>query len=289
MRQHGRRLRLLAVILGLSLVAAACGDDDDAETAPEGDTTAPEEDTGGGAELENLVSDGVLTVGTELPAPPFWIGDDYDSIEGGFEVDLSRAIAERLGLDDVEFVEMPFAGLVAGQECPCDIDFSQVTITDERAEVVDFTEPYFDADQGVLAAPGVTVETAEEAKAIQWGAQINTTGADFVTNTIQPDSELQVYNTTVDAFTALTAGQIDAVLLDVPIVLGAVNEGQVGEAQVIAQFKTGEQYGGVVAKDSPNTAVFDEVIVELKDEGVIGDLLEEYFGADPGEIPVIDI
>ncbi len=287
MRQHGRWLQLLAIFLGLSLVAAACGDDDDDTTTPEDDTTAPEDDAAA-AEID-LVSEGVLTVGTELPAPPFWIGEDYDSIESGFEVDLSRAIAEKLGLDEVDFVEMPFAGLVAGQECPCDIDFSQVTITEERAQVVDFTEPYFDADQGVLAAPGVTVETAEDARAIQWGAQTNTTGADFVTNTIQPDSELQVYNTTVDAFTALTAGQIDAVLLDVPIVLGAVNEGQVGDAEVIAQFKTGEQYGGVLAKDSPNTAVFDEVIVELEDEGVISDLLEEYFGADPDEIPVIDI
>jgi ABC-type amino acid transport substrate-binding protein len=128
----------------------------------------------------------------------------------------------------------------------------------------------------------------EDAKAIQWGAQINTTGASFVIDTIQPDSELQVYNTTVDAFTALTAGQIDAVLLDVPIVLGAVQEGQVGDAEVIAQFKTGEQYGAVLAKDSPNTPIFDEAIETLRDEGVISDLLEEYFGADPGDIPVVE-
>jgi polar amino acid transport system substrate-binding protein len=286
-RQHGRWLRLLAIFIGVGLIAAACGDDDDDTTTPE-ETTAPEDDAAGAAELD-LQSEGVLTVGTELPAPPFWLGDDYDSIEGGFEVDLAQAIADNLGIDEVDFVEMPFAGLVAGQECSCDIDFSQVTITDERAEVVDFTEPYFDANQGVLAAPGVTVETVEDAKAIQWGAQTNTTGALFVTDTIQPDSELQVYNTTVDAFTALTAGQIDAVLLDVPIVLGAVNEGQVGDAEVIGQFETGEQYGAVLAKDSPNTAVFDEVIVELQDDGTISGLLEEYFGADPGEIPVIDI
>jgi polar amino acid transport system substrate-binding protein len=285
-RQHGRWLRLLAIFIGLSLVAAACGDDDDDTTTPD-ETTAPGEEGAGAAELD-LVTDGVLTVGTELPAPPFWIGDDYDSIEGGFEVDLARAIADNLGIDEVEFVEMPFAGLVAGQECPCDIDFSQVTITDERAQVVDFTEPYFDANQGVLAAPGVTVESAEDAKAIQWGAQINTTGATFVLDTIQPDSELQVFNTTVDAFTALTAGQIDAVMLDVPIVLGAVDEGQVGDAQVIGQFETGEQYGAVLAKDSPNTAVFDEVIVELRDDGTIDGLLEEYF-PEQVDVPVIDI
>jgi polar amino acid transport system substrate-binding protein len=267
--------------LALAIAVGSCGDDDDDDGA------APE--SGGGEGEIQLIEEGVLTVGTELPAPPFWIGDDYDSIEGGFEVDLARAIAEELGIDEVTFVEMPFSGLVAGQECPCDIDFSQVTITEERAEVVDFTVPYFDADQGVLAAPGVSVTTIDEAKAIRWGAQINTTGASFVTDTIQPATELQVYNTTVDAFTALTAGQIDAVLLDVPIVLGAVNAGQVGDAEVIAQFKTGEQYGGVLAKDSPNTPIFDEAIETLRDEGVISDLLEEYFGADPTDIPVVEV
>lgn len=268
---------LLTLVL---LVAAACGDDDDDDA-----TTATDDGAAGGVEL---VEEGVLTVGTELPAPPFWIGDDYESIEGGFEVDLARAIADNLGIPDVQFVEMPFAGLVAGQECACDIDFSQVTITDERAQVVDFTVPYFDADQGVLAAPGVTVATLDDAKAIQWGAQINTTGGSFVIDTIQPDTELQIFNTTVDAFTALTAGQIDAVLLDVPIVLGAVQAGQVGDAEVIARFPTGEQYGAVLAKDSPNTPIFDEAIEALRDEGVISDLLEEYFGADPGDIPVIE-
>jgi polar amino acid transport system substrate-binding protein len=288
MRQHSRWLRLLALFLGLAIVAAACGDDDDDEAGePEEPEDTTETTEAAGAELD-LMTEGVLTVGTELPAPPFWEGEDYDSITGGFEVDLANAIAERLGIDEVEYVEMPFTGLVAGQECPCDINFSQVTITDERAEVVDFTEPYFDANQGVLAAPDVTVESAEDAQAIQWGAQANTTGAIFVEQEVQPDSELQAYNTTVDAFTALNAGQIDAVMLDVPIVLGAVEEGQVGDAQVIGQFETGEQYGAVLGKDSPNTAVFDEVMTELQEDGTIDGLLEEYF-PEAVEVPVIEM
>jgi polar amino acid transport system substrate-binding protein len=276
-----RKLTAGLLALTLAMVGAACGDDDDDDGA------APE--SGGGDGEIQLLEDGVLTVGTELPAPPFWIGDDYDSIEGGFEVDLAQAIADNLGIDEVTFVEMPFAGLVAGQECPCDINFSQVTITEERAQVVDFTVPYFDADQGVLAAPDVTVTTLDEAKAIRWGAQINTTGATYITDIIQPDTEGQIFDRTVDAFTALTAGQIDAVLLDVPIVLGAVQAGQVGDAEVVAQFKTGEQYGAVLAKDSPNLPIFDEAIETLRDEGVISDLLEEYFGADPADIPVIEV
>ena len=186
-------------------------------------------------------------MGTELPAPPFWIGDDYENLTGGFEVDFSKEVAKRLGINQVKYVEMPFAGLVAGQQCPCDINFSQVTVTPERSKVVQFSESYFDASQGVLADKGVTVASVDDAK-LRWGAQINTTGAAFLADKIQPATEARIYNTTVDTFQALKAGQIDAVMLDTPIVLGAVEAGQVGDAGVVGgEFKTGEVYGAVIA------------------------------------------
>jgi polar amino acid transport system substrate-binding protein len=116
-------------------------------------------------------------VGTELPVPPFWMGEDYDSLTGGFEVDLAKELAKRLNLANTKFVEMPFTGLVAGQQCPCDINFSQVTITEDRAKVVQFTEPYFDANQGILVKKGTKVSSLEEARQLKWGAQLNTTGA----------------------------------------------------------------------------------------------------------------
>ena len=69
-------------------------------------------------------------------------------------MELAQELAKRLELGSVKFVEMPFSGLVAGQQCPCDINFSQVTITEDRAKVVQFTEPYFEANQGILAKRG---------------------------------------------------------------------------------------------------------------------------------------
>ncbi|HEV8163225.1 MAG TPA: transporter substrate-binding domain-containing protein [Actinomycetota bacterium] len=123
---------------------------------------------GGKGRLLALVVLVALAVGTELPAAPFWIGDDYDSLTGGFEVDLAKEIAKRLGLGDTRFVEMPFTELVAGQQCPCDIDFSQVTITPDRAKVVKFTEPYFDANQGILVKKGTKVTSLADAKHLKW-------------------------------------------------------------------------------------------------------------------------
>jgi polar amino acid transport system substrate-binding protein len=275
---RGRGALLVSMVL-VALVAAGCGGDEE----PAG---------GGGGQgagqpaLRDLVSSGVLTVGTELPAPPFWIGRSYDSITGGFEVDLAREIAKRLNLGSVKFVEMPFTGLVAGQRCPCDINFSQVTITEKRDRVVDFTEPYFDANQGILVKKGTKVSSREEAKALQWGVQINTTGAIFLREQLQPAKEPRAYEKTVDAFTALNAGQIQAVLLDTPIVLGAVEEKQVPDGEVAGQFKTGERYGAVVNRGSPNLEAFNQVIRTLKSEGFVDQLFKKYF-SEQAAVPVI--
>jgi polar amino acid transport system substrate-binding protein len=259
------------MLLGL----AACGDNSSSST-----TT-----TGGAGGAFDPMTSGVLTIGTELPAPPFFIGDDYDSLTGGLEYDLSQDIAAKLGLSEAKIVQMPFAGLVAGQKCPCDADFSQVTITDDRAKVVDFSVPYFNADQGVMVKKGTKVATMDDAKALKWGAQVNTTGLEFLQTTVKPGTEPQTYDTTVDAFNALLAGQIDAVLLDTPIVLGAAKDNP--DFEVVAQFKTGEQYGAVLAKDSPNLDAFNAALQSLIDDGTVSELLTKYFGADPTDIPVI--
>jgi polar amino acid transport system substrate-binding protein len=278
MRSVGRRTRSLVLLAMLvALAAAGCGSDEPADTSAQ---------SGGGAKVSGLITDGMLTVGTELPAPPFWIGKDYDHLTGGFEVDLAKEIAKRLGLSSTKFVEMSFTGLVAGQQCPCDINFSQVTITSDRAKVVKFTEPYFDANQGVLVKKGTKVTSLADAKNLKWGAQLNTTGAAYITDTIKPATEARVFNTTVDAFTALNAGQIQAVLLDTPIVLGAVKEKQIPDGEVVGQFKTGERYGAVLNRDSKNLDAFNQVIKTLKSEGFIDQLLQKYF-KDQVTVPVI--
>jgi polar amino acid transport system substrate-binding protein len=272
-----RKGSLLVLVMLVALVGAGCGSDEPTDTGAQ---------AGGGTEVRDLITDGTLTVGTELPAPPFWIGEDYDSLTGGFEVDLAKEVAKRLGLGTTKFVEMPFTGLVAGQQCPCDINFSQVTITEDRAKVVQFTEPYFDANQGILVKKGTKVGSLAEAKNIKWGAQVQTTGALYIAKTIKPTTEARLYDRTVDAFTALSAGQIQAVLLDTPIVLGAVDSKQVPDGEVVGQFKTGERYGAVVNKGSPNLNAFNTVIKTLKSEGFIDQLLQKYF-KDQVSVPVI--
>jgi polar amino acid transport system substrate-binding protein len=276
---RSRRWALLGLVLTVVMVVAGCGGDDNEGSGAQ---------SGAQPQLQDLITPGTLTVGTELPAPPFWIGDDYDHLTGGFEVDFSKELAKRLGINNVKFVEMPFSGLVAGQQCPCDIDFSQVTITPDRDKVVDFTEPYFDANQGILAHKGTKVTNLDDAKKLRWGAQINTTATAYLADKIKPATEARLYDRTTDAFAALNAGQIDAVMLDTPIVLGAVKEKQVKNAEVIGQFKTGEVYGAVVNRGSKNLDAFNKTIKAMKDDGFRDQLFKKYF-ADQAAVPEIPV
>jgi len=270
-----------AVLLSMSLVAglAACGDDDNAETTQ---TTA----SSGGGSAFTPVTDDTLTVVTSLPGPGFWNGDDPSAITGGYEYEIAKALQEGLNMGKLKVVNVSFDQLVAGQVGDYDVALSQVTITDERKQVVDFTEPYFESDQGVLVKAGTQVETVDDAKALQWGVQSGTTGADYVTDTLKPDKEPQVFQDLSAGFAALEAGQVDAFMMDTAIVLAQAAQSN-GAQEVAAQFKTGEQYGGILPKGSDNADAINAILTQLKDDGSLSRFAEQWLGGDPSAIPVL--
>ncbi len=280
-----RKILVALATVTLAVSATACSKDKDDKKSSTSTTAASGE--------VKTIQDGVLTVGTNLPAPGFWEGDDPAEITGGFEYAVAQEIAKRLGLDaGVEVVNVSFDALVAGQAKGFDVAFSQATITDERAEAVDFTSPYFDSDQGILVKEGTTVETLEEAQALKWGIQTATTAQTLLDEQIKPDQEPSVYQETTEAFTALQAGQVDAVMLDTSIVLGVAAEPDSG-LEVVGQFKTGETYGGILAKGSDLTDQISQIIDEMKSDGTLDALYEEWlvpqFGGNPADVPFIPL
>ena len=146
----GGKLLALALTLVLALGLAACGGGDGGESGGAAAAAGPS-----GFRTR---SPGVLTVGTELPNPPFVLGDDLDHLKGGFEVDMVDEIADRLGVERVEWVGFPFTKLVAGARCPCDFAVNGVSILPDRRQRVDFSSPYFTANQGVLVRKGTAVD-----------------------------------------------------------------------------------------------------------------------------------
>ena len=257
--------KLLA--LALTLLLAACGGGGRERVGGTG--------AGPAAPQFRTRTPGVLTVATELPNPPFVLGDDLDHLEGGFEVDMVEAIADRLGVERVQWVGFPFTRLVAGDPCPCDFDVNGVSILPDRQQRVDFSSPYFTANQGVLVRKGTTVTGVADARRLRFGVQEATSGAAYLDKVLKPIRPPRTFASTTAAFMALRAGQVDAVMSDVPIVADAAR--RYPGLAVAGQFKTDEQYGAVLAKGSPNTRPLSEVIDQLRTDGVLDQLFQKYF------------
>jgi polar amino acid transport system substrate-binding protein len=206
--------RLLA--LALTLLLAACGGGSGGQPAAGG--AAP------GTPEFRTRTPGVLTVATELPNPPFVLGDDLNHLKGGFEVDMVNQIARRLGVRRVQWVSFPFTRLVAGDRCPCDFDVNGVSILPDRRQRVDFSSPYFTANQGVLVRRGTAVTGAADARQLRFGVQEATSGAAYLEKVLRPTRPLRTFGSTTAAFRALRSGQVDAVMSDVPIVVDAAHK-----------------------------------------------------------------
>jgi polar amino acid transport system substrate-binding protein len=230
---------------------------------------------------------GQLTVEVNLPAPGWWNGDTPESIADGFEYCMAANIAHRAGLAKVEVVNVAWDALVAGQTKEFDLALSQISITDERKKVVDFSIPYFSSDIGVMVKKGTMVDE-KSIKAMRIGVQQATTGADFVDQKLKPSTPAKVFPDTPSMFTALQAGQIDVAMTDTAIVLGQAAASN-GLFEVVGQYATGETYGALYPKGSPNGKTLDTIIQALKDDGTLNGLSAKYltaaWGADPLAIP----
>jgi polar amino acid transport system substrate-binding protein len=231
-----------------------------------------------------------LRVVTDLPAPGFWNGDTPDDITGGLEDGIAKEVAERLGYDGYTLKNVSFDGLVAGKVKGFDLGLSQVTITKDRAKVVAFTTPYFSSDQGILVNAGTTVDESN-IKTIQWGVQTATTAQTFLKKKVKPDDEPRSYQETTQAFAALQAGQIDAVMLDTAIVLQQAQASD-GAFEVVGQFKTGESYGGIMPKGKNLKKKIDKAIKDMTADGTLAALSEEFLppvlGGDPLKVPYLE-
>jgi polar amino acid transport system substrate-binding protein len=279
-----RKLLWLAVIAAAMFVLGACGGDDEQSSAPAaGGTATASADPA--ADL-NLKSEGQLTVGAEFPVPGF-LELPIDDPKG-FEVDFANAIAQELGVAEVKWVNTPFSGLFSPAPKNFDVAINEITITDERAQVVDFSEPYFSANQGYLVTkggPGEQAKSIAEMKDLQFGFQATTTGGEYIKNEIRPSKEPRQFSTLGAATKALANGQIDAFLMDVAIGSSMIRD-LPDEIAMPGQFETGEQYGVLLQKGNALREKVNEAIASLESSGKIAEMQGQWF---PGteDLPVL--
>src|ERR1700693_2484164 len=241
----------------------------------------------GSVKLETVVP-GALSVRPTLPAPGWWNGDSPDTIKDGFEYCMAANMAYRAGLDRVIVVNRSFAQVVTGQAKGFDIALSEITITDERKKVLNFTEPYFSSDQGVLVRAGTKIDK-DNIKKMRLAAEQATTTLQYIMDNIKPVEQPKVYPSVAGMYAALAAGQVDAGVYDTPNVLTRAKESH-GMFEVVGRYDMGEKWGGIVNKDSPNLATFNKLIEDFKKDGTLERLTTKYLtpnlGMDPAKLPV---
>jgi polar amino acid transport system substrate-binding protein len=274
-----RKLMWLAAILVVALALGACGSDDDGGGSEQSGATNAEQPA-----AAELMTEGQLTAGAEFPVAGFL----ELPIENpkGFEVDFAKALARELGASSVKWVNTPFSGLFSPAPKPFDVAINEITITPERDRVVDFSEPYFDANQGFLVTkggPGEQAKSIADMKDLQFGFQATTTGGDLITDTIKPSKQPREFSTLGAASQALANGQIDAFVMDVAIGAGVVKR-RPDEVAMTGQFVTGEKYGVLLQQGNPLRRQVNEAIAKMRESGELEKMQTKWFPGS-GDLP----
>lgn len=262
MTVDGSRSTALALLCALAAVGlTACGVE---TTSPAAGTFKPQ-------------TPGVLTVvTTEVPSPGFWEGTAAH-VTGGFEFELARLLAERLGLKTVRVKIEQFHRIVDGQLDGADLALDLITPTDRRARSLTFSSPYLDAAPTVLVRTDTSVPDLDTARALRWGAVRATTFVGIVAGMIRPHDPVRIYDATSDVVRALEARQVDAVLLDLPLaVVTAERSG--GLLRPAAQLPTSELIAAALPKGSSNEQAVDSAFRAFTDDGTIDRLLRVWVG-----------
>jgi polar amino acid transport system substrate-binding protein len=267
--------RLVLVMLALSFVLAGCGADDETVAPPE--VPAPEEEPAFGT-----IVDGTLTVGSDIPFPPFEFRENDELT--GFDVELIEEIALRLGLG-TEWVPTDFETIFTQlASARFDVVASATTITPEREEMINFTRPYYRAQQALIVnaqeTPDVqSVDDIGDGHVV--AVQRGTTGEAWARENLEPQgAQIRSFPQAPDTYTALEAGSVTAVVFDEP---SAVEEAQQRTGlEVVDAMDTGEEYGFGV--NPANEELLDEinrVLDEIIEDGTYQQIYERWFPDAP--------
>ncbi len=274
--------KLFLPLILFALLVAGCGSSSD--------DTGTSASAGGSCEPGKLATheQGVLTVATDNPAyPPYF--EDNDPTNGeGFESAVAYAIGKQLGYPKakVEWTTESFNSSFAPGPKDFDFDVNQISITPVREKAVDFSAPYYTANQAVVAlksSNAADAKSLDELQDAKLGVQVGTTSLEAAEAEIEPNDRPEVFNSSNDVVQALKNEQIDAVVVDLPTAL-YLTAVQVPEATVVGQFSApgGDQWGALLEKDSPLTACVSEAIEALESSGELQKITDRWMSEAAG-------
>jgi polar amino acid transport system substrate-binding protein len=255
-----------------------------------------------------VVNQGTVTVGTDNPAyPPYFQGGTSKDSEWkindpstgkGFESAVAYEIADRMGFttDQVQWQVVPFAQSYAPGPKDFDLDVNQISYSAKRAQAVDFSDSYYDVSQAVVVVKGTPIAGATSVADLaqyKLAAPLGTTSSDLISTYI--GGTPGTFQTLRDAVAAVNAGQADGLVVDYPTALYMADPyvQQVHNSTVLAQFPNdavegGEHFGTVQPKGSSLTPCINLAIKEMKDDGTLADITDEWLSkkTNVGEVPV---
>ncbi len=228
----------------------------------------------GSTETGSTIEENVLIVGTNAEFPPFeYIGDNGEP--DGFDIALIKAVGEKIGME-VRIQNMEFPSLVAAIGNKIDASIAGMTITPERQEAVDFSEPYYEAVQNVIVLADSNIATAADLENKTIGVQMGTTGNSIADEI--PGATVQAYNKGVDAVNDLMNGRVDVVIIDQnpAKVFASKFEGQIVALEGTQFAFESEQYAIALPKGSELVEKVNQALAELKEDGTFDALVAQY-------------
>jgi polar amino acid transport system substrate-binding protein len=280
-----RSLVLPAALTAVALILAGCSSAAKTSSSPTPSASASCDP----ASLPTQTAD-ILTVGTDDPAYSPYFVDNKPANGKGFESAVAFAVAKQLGYlaSSVVWKVKHFDSVVAGNVSDVDFVINQVSITPERAKVVDFSDGYYDVNQAVVAVKGgsgASATSISALKQLKLGAQSATTSLTWINTAVQPTQTPQIYNSTNDAIKALENKQIDAIVVDLPTAF-YVTAAQMSDGVIVGQAKTGgntgDKFGLVLEKGSKLTSCVNKALAAMKTSGELQAIQDKWLSSVSG-------
>ena len=278
-----RRLLMAALAtLVLGLVAAGCGGDDEEEEGDGGGEPAAEvEQFPPDTTMGRIQEEGEIVIGVKYDVPPFGFRNPTSGEIEGFDVDFGRAVAEALGVEP-RFIEavsdnrIPFV-----QDGTVDLVLSTMTINEERAEEIGFTDPYFIARGRILVPEGSEITGVESLAGNSVCTALGSTYEDTLAEEA-PEAELRLVDTYSECLELLQNGAVDAISTDDVILTGMIIQDD--SLRLVGDELTVEPYGGGFTRGDDQFADFlNGVLEEYKSDGRWAAAYERWLGQYTGE------
>ncbi|MBO9357121.1 glutamine ABC transporter substrate-binding protein GlnH [Bordetella petrii] len=220
-----------------------------------------------------------LIVATDTAFVPFEFkqGSTYT----GFDIDLWAAIAKELDLK-YKLQPMDFNGIIPGlQTKNIDVALAGITIRDDRKQVIDFSDPYYESGLAILVAnDNSDIKSAKDLAGKSVAVKTGTATVDFMKKEV-PDAKLRLFPNIDNAYLELATGRVDAAVHDTPNVQYYANTAGKGRVKVVGTVKSGDFYGIAFPKGSDLVAKVNQALATLKSSGQYDEIYTKWFGKQP--------